>query len=287
MNTIVEANEFIANKPEKENGEEDKINAKEKESSNGNGGRWTKEEHELFLEALKLYGKDWKKVQEVVGTRTTTQARSHAQKYFAKCEKIPNKDRAQSYQELEKVTRESYDGQTTQTSTPVVSPLEKGVVIQEKHSPRREKKRIGAKRKITSLNDNPVLPKKNFKQDYSENLNELFHCCPNRNFEVITQNRESKQDNSIILNDGYSLRNECDSYLPQIVEATTQGNSGTRRQSFGELEIPDFEDFRLGESRPLDLTSREPQGVEEAPIVMQRVFSADLSEIPEIIQNYR
>jgi hypothetical protein len=25
-------------------------------------GRWTKEEHYRFLEALKLYGKEWKKV---------------------------------------------------------------------------------------------------------------------------------------------------------------------------------------------------------------------------------
>ena len=39
------------------------------------------------MEALELFGKDWKKVQAFVGTRTTTQARSHAQKYFAKKDK--------------------------------------------------------------------------------------------------------------------------------------------------------------------------------------------------------
>jgi hypothetical protein len=39
------------------------------------------------LEALKLYGKEWKKVQEHVKTRTSTQARSHAQKFFQKLEK--------------------------------------------------------------------------------------------------------------------------------------------------------------------------------------------------------
>ncbi len=53
-------------------------------SSDVNTGRWTKTEHKRFMEALKLFGKDWKKVQEYVGTRTTTQARSHAQKYFSK-----------------------------------------------------------------------------------------------------------------------------------------------------------------------------------------------------------
>ena len=50
-------------------------------------GRWTREEHFRFLEALKLYGKEWKRVQQHVETRSSTQARSHAQKFFVKLEK--------------------------------------------------------------------------------------------------------------------------------------------------------------------------------------------------------
>ena len=49
-------------------------------SAKWNTGRWTKEEHTKFLEAIKIHGRDWKKVQDYVGTRTSTQARSHAQK---------------------------------------------------------------------------------------------------------------------------------------------------------------------------------------------------------------
>jgi SHAQKYF class myb-like DNA-binding protein len=41
-------------------------------------GRWSIMEHVRFLEALKSYGKNWKKVEEHVATRTSTQARSHA-----------------------------------------------------------------------------------------------------------------------------------------------------------------------------------------------------------------
>eukprot|EP00548_Thalassiothrix_antarctica_P009026 CAMPEP_0194152770 /NCGR_PEP_ID=MMETSP0152-20130528/53887_1 /TAXON_ID=1049557 /ORGANISM="Thalassiothrix antarctica, Strain L6-D1" /LENGTH=1121 /DNA_ID=CAMNT_0038857549 /DNA_START=103 /DNA_END=3468 /DNA_ORIENTATION=- len=63
------------------------------ESGQEHTGRWTREEHEAFLGALNMYGKEWKKVAAKVKTRTVVQTRTHAQKYFQKLQKaIGDKD---------------------------------------------------------------------------------------------------------------------------------------------------------------------------------------------------
>lgn len=52
-----------------------------------NNGRWTELEHGRFLEALDMYGKQWDRVERYVVTRTRTQCRTHAQKYFLRLKK--------------------------------------------------------------------------------------------------------------------------------------------------------------------------------------------------------
>ena len=74
----------------KEDNNNEKLSENEnklEENSNGNNGRWGKTEHLRFLAGCLLYKNNWKKVETYVRTRTSTQIRSHAQKYLKKLEK--------------------------------------------------------------------------------------------------------------------------------------------------------------------------------------------------------
>ena len=59
-------------------------NNKKNEIKKSSNGRWSKEEHNKFIEGIIKYGNDWKKIQKYIPSRTNTQARSHAQKFLMK-----------------------------------------------------------------------------------------------------------------------------------------------------------------------------------------------------------
>jgi len=63
------------------------IQLKRKPELKNNSGRWKEHEHKKFLEAVILYGNDWKCVHKYIKSRSSTQARSHAQKFLLKLRK--------------------------------------------------------------------------------------------------------------------------------------------------------------------------------------------------------
>jgi len=64
----------------------------EESKSNSKKGRWTKDEQNLFNFAYQWHGKDWKKLAEIIRTRSIIQIRSHAQKIQKKLEKTKNNE---------------------------------------------------------------------------------------------------------------------------------------------------------------------------------------------------
>jgi SHAQKYF class myb-like DNA-binding protein len=62
--------------------EDGRTNIDESQSNTLSTGRWTQEEHNKFLEGILLYGNEWKQVSQHIKTRSSTQARSHSQKFL-------------------------------------------------------------------------------------------------------------------------------------------------------------------------------------------------------------
>ena len=71
---------------------ENEMNKSNSNSNEYNSGRWSNEEHNKFIEGILKFGNEWKKVQNIIKTRTSTQARSHAQKFFLRLKKVANQE---------------------------------------------------------------------------------------------------------------------------------------------------------------------------------------------------
>ena len=72
-NIKLEENELIENSGENNSlKENENLEKSENNTDKYQIGRWTKEEHEKFIEGILSYGNEWKKVQKIIKTRSST-----------------------------------------------------------------------------------------------------------------------------------------------------------------------------------------------------------------------
>ena len=69
-------------------------------------GRWTRDEHNKFVDGLRKYGKNWKLIEDYVNTRSGSQIRSHAQKFFSRLEKQCNISKGEIFKYLDKISND-------------------------------------------------------------------------------------------------------------------------------------------------------------------------------------
>ena len=75
---------------------------------NGNAGRWTSSEHQLFIDGFHKYGKDWRKLGTIITSRTVLQIRTHAQKYLLKLQRaLRNPNKVLTPEQMELISKHS------------------------------------------------------------------------------------------------------------------------------------------------------------------------------------
>lgn len=152
---------------------------------NYNTGRWSQEEHKKFIEAIIKYGNEWKKIKEFIGSRSSTQARSHAQKFFIRLKK-------KLFEKKLIVNKQSYD----QTSISNIITCFQDCLPSKKMSVNESEKLM--KMIIALTNENKIKEEKNAKIATNLKINEHNNkelLCKKRFFiEKINKNKDCNKE---------------------------------------------------------------------------------------------
>ena len=62
------------------------------QKNNNNRGKWTEDEQNKFIEGIVLHGTDWKKVQNLIKTRSEVQIRTYSQNFVRKIKLIKDEE---------------------------------------------------------------------------------------------------------------------------------------------------------------------------------------------------
>ena len=193
-------------------------------NDNYSSGRWKEDEHKRFLEAIIKYGNDWKEIEKYVKTRSSTQARSHAQKFFLKIKKdknpemdIINKNSIKSLNEILSVLNNEDNKKLFYLLNKYSLEKNEYNNVNNRIYKKNKKKNVIIKKKDNVNNNNIIINNVNFKEeeknicieieeknkekitDFSNKNNNIFNLNNNNNnndfFDI--NNEDNLKDNKI------------------------------------------------------------------------------------------
>ena len=160
-------------------------------------GRWHIGEHKRFLEAIIKYGNDWKKVEKHIGTRNSSQARSHAQKFFIKLKDEQKKSKISKDIDYSNSTIKSFydalQSMNDEKRENIIRELENVVFDNQTYTTGRKRKKSKNNCFSDSCTDG-FISGTEFFEEYNFLLDEKKTNLENRKMSVDSMEKEEKKD---------------------------------------------------------------------------------------------
>ena len=160
-------------------------------------GRWHIGEHKRFLEAIIKYGNDWKKVEKHIGTRNSSQARSHAQKFFIKLKDEQKKSKISKDIDYSNSTIKSFydalQSMNDEKRENIIRELENVVFDNQTYATGRKRKKSKNNCFSDSCTDG-FISGTEFFEEYNFLLDEKKTNLENRKMSVDSMEKEEKKD---------------------------------------------------------------------------------------------
>jgi SHAQKYF class myb-like DNA-binding protein len=170
-------------------------------NKNYTSGRWKSDEHQRFIDAIIKYGNNWRQVQKCVGTRSSTQTRSHAQKFFEKLK------RSKIFK------HHKYD--FSKNSLKILHDIMENLPLKEYNETLKALHSLSYERNQSSKNELNIIQNNNNEADnLNDNLNENNeNNAENGNYEAYDINHEDNLKGLKFNNQGYWFMDNCNNRL--------------------------------------------------------------------------
>jgi len=248
---------------------------------------WTKEEHEKFIEALRLFGKkDVKSISNYVGSRNATQVRTHAQKWFLKQKRESERKSIQKEREMvqkeEQLQMQWMKLKNSSSSTSPQSPPQSSGVSPNSYTVENKNVNVQPNNYIKQPENN-LMPRNERLINYYNNQNFDYFMPPNRRENVgnssplPSPNWDEYDKNYPYYNNNLGFTSLVDSNSLQTMTASITNDKIKNQNALEQLSKPyvDDDDVELTEINSQKINNKRSH-------ILSEVIGGPVSISPQI-----